>query len=514
MPRLSHLGISGRLLGLALLLAAALVLVALFSHRELKDAIAVTERTAEVRMPQLSDMAALELNVTRVSLQLRHAILSRTPQERAAAFADIQSKRAQIDALLRSYEQRLFTRTGKDNFSGIPPLMAAFWQAGEANIALIESGQKEEAFAYLVDHTIPARNALLAQLKHNVDYQKERITEDISEVRADVEATLAVLLVAFAAIVVGQIASAWLVGRMLKRRVAYACAVAQRVREGDLSGPTDHTSHDEFRPLLADLAGMQQSLSSVVRNVRLSAEGVASASTQIALGNQDLSARTEHQASALQQTASTMNEVGTAVRHNADHAQEASTLAQSASQVAQQGGAVVSQVVDTMQGISQASRKIADIIGVIDGIAFQTNILALNAAVEAARAGEQGRGFAVVAGEVRLLAQRSAEAAREIKTLISASTEQVAQGASLVEQAGSTMQDIVQAIERVSLIVSDISAASREQSEGVSQVGTAIEQMDQSTQQNAALVEESAAAAESLRQQATELVQAVAVFKV
>jgi len=207
MFRFNQFGISGRLLGLAL--AAALVAVALFAHRELRGAIAMSERTAEIRMPQLSDMAALELNVTRVSLQLRHAMLARTPQERAAAFADIQAKREQIDALLRSYEQKLFTEAGKENFARLPPLLASFWRVGEANIALIQAGQIEEAFAYLVDHTIPARNALLTQLKHNVDYQKERITKDISEVRTDVEAALAVLLIAFAAIVVGQIASAW-----------------------------------------------------------------------------------------------------------------------------------------------------------------------------------------------------------------------------------------------------------------------------------------------------------------
>jgi len=240
---------------------------------------------------------------------------------------------------------------------------------------------------------------------------------------------------------------------------------------------------------------------------------VATASAQIAQGNQDLSGRTEQQASALQQTAATMDELGSTVRNNADNAKQANQLALGASAVAVRGGGVVGQVVETMKGINQSSRKIADIIGVIDGIAFQTNILALNAAVEAARAGEQGRGFAVVASEVRSLAQRSAEAAKQIKVLISASVERVEQGTAQVDQAGRTMEEIVGAIKRVSDIVGEISAASAEQSSGVSQVGEAVTQMDQATQQNAALVEESAAAAQSLQQQAQQLVEAVAIFK-
>jgi methyl-accepting chemotaxis protein len=250
-----------------------------------------------------------------------------------------------------------------------------------------------------------------------------------------------------------------------------------------------------------------------VGTVRGNAESVATASAQIAQGNQDLSGRTEQQASALQQTAATMEQLGTTVRHNADSAQQANRLAQGASSVAVQGGEVVGKVVSTMQAISDSSRKIGDIIGVIDGIAFQTNILALNAAVEAARAGEQGRGFAVVASEVRSLAQRSADAAKEIKALIGRSVEQVEQGTALVDQAGKTMNDIVGSIQRVSDIVAEIDSASVEQSSGISQVGQAVTQMDQSTQQNAALVEQSAAAAESLRAKAQQLVQLVAVFK-
>ena len=247
--------------------------------------------------------------------------------------------------------------------------------------------------------------------------------------------------------------------------------------------------------------------------MRDNAQNVASASAEIAHGNHELAGRTEQQASALQQTAATMDALGSTVRHNADNAHQANQLAASASSVATQGGNVVGQVVHTMKGINDSSRQIADIISVIDGIAFQTNILALNAAVEAARAGEQGRGFAVVAGEVRTLAQRSAEAAKQIKDLITASVGRVEQGTTLVDEAGRTMQEIVGSIRRVTDIVAEITAASQEQNNSVGQVGQAVTQMDQTTQQNAALVEQSAAAAENLKERAQQLVQAVSVFK-
>ncbi len=292
-----------------------------------------------------------------------------------------------------------------------------------------------------------------------------------------------------------------------------AMEVAAAVAGGDLSTRIAVRAGDHDS-LMARLQAMQQGLAQAVTQVRQGSERVASASLQIADGNQDLSGRTEQQASALQQTSATMEQLGTTVRHNADNARQASQLAHGASSVAVQGGAVVGQVVQTMKGINDSSRKIADIIGVIDGIAFQTNILALNAAVEAARAGEQGRGFAVVAAEVRSLAQRSAVAAREIKSLIGASVERVEQGSAQADEAGRTMQEIVAAIRRVTDIVGEISSASVEQSTGVGQVCQAVSQMDQATQRNAALVEQSAAAAESLKQEAQQLVQAVAVFRV
>ncbi|MFN4352119.1 MAG: methyl-accepting chemotaxis protein [Hylemonella sp.] len=300
--------------------------------------------------------------------------------------------------------------------------------------------------------------------------------------------------------------------RQLGGEPAYANAITHRMSEGDLAVDIQLKAGDNTS-LLHGIKTMRDNVARIVNDVRQGSESVASASTQIAQGNNDLSARTESQASALEQTAASMEELGSTVRQNADNARQANQLAQSASTVAVKGGEVVAQVVDTMKGINDSSKKIADIISVIDGIAFQTNILALNAAVEAARAGEQGRGFAVVASEVRNLAGRSAEAAKEIKTLITDSVGRVEQGTSLVDQAGATMNEVVTAIRHVTDIMGEISAASSEQSSGVAQVGEAVTQMDQATQQNAALVEEMAAAAGSLKSQAQELVQAVSVFR-
>ena len=307
-------------------------------------------------------------------------------------------------------------------------------------------------------------------------------------------------------------AALWLARRMT-RPMDHAVAVADRIADGNLAGAIEPVGNAETRRLLAALARMRENIAGIVHQVQRNADQVASASSQIAHGNNDLSARTEEQASALQQTAASMEQLGATVRRNADSARHGNDLALRASGVAAQGGAVVGQVVQTMRGIEDSARKIADINDVIDHIAFRTNILALNAAVEAARAGEQGRGFAVVAAEVRALAHRSAEAAREIKALIGVSVDRVAQGGALVDRAGVTMTEVVAAISRVAEIMGQITTASAEQSAGVAQVGGAVEQMDAATQRNAALVEESAAAAESLKVQARALVDAVAVFR-
>jgi methyl-accepting chemotaxis protein len=303
------------------------------------------------------------------------------------------------------------------------------------------------------------------------------------------------------------------IARSITRPLGQAVHIAQTVAAGDLTSRIEVEGTDESSQLLQALKEMNESLVRIVGEVRVSTDTIATASGEIASGNMDLSARTESQASSLEKTASSMEELTSTVKQNADNARQANQLAVSASEVAVKGGSVVTQVVDTMGSINASSKKIVDIIGVIDGIAFQTNILALNAAVEAARAGEQGRGFAVVASEVRSLAQRSASAAKEIKTLIGDSVDKVDVGAKLVDQAGATMQEIVDSVRRVTDIMSEITAASQEQMSGISQVNEAVAQMDSSTQQNAALVEEAAAAAQSLRDQAGRLSQVVSVFK-
>ena len=301
--------------------------------------------------------------------------------------------------------------------------------------------------------------------------------------------------------------------RSISRSLHHAVEVSNGIALGSLDQVIHSQGRDEVAELLRALVAMQTNLAKVVGTVRIGSEGVATASAQIAAGNHDLSARTESQASALEQTAASMEQLNATVRHNADSAAKANFLAQNASSTAVQGGEVVAEVVHTMKGINDSSRKISDIISVIEGIAFQTNILALNAAVEAARAGEQGRGFAVVASEVRSLAGRSAEAAKEIKSLIHASVERLEKGTALVDRAGVTMTDVVNGIKHVTDLMGEISAASKEQSQGVAQVGEAITHMDQVTQQNAALVEEMAAAASSLKSQAQHLVGTVAIFK-
>jgi methyl-accepting chemotaxis protein len=513
MKTLQSFGLTGRLYVAVAAVIVGLVGSSVYTATQLGQIDAGTQRAESVLVPQLNRMADLELKITRSSLQVRHAMLARTPEERAATLASIGELKSSIDALLAEFEKNVSTESGRERLGDLKVALAKFWAVGGENIAKINAGDTAGAFAFLVDKTVPARNALLTQISDTVKYQEETLRAQIAAVRGPAKSTRNVVIAMGIAIALGLVLLAWTIGNGLRSRVREARETAERVRDGDFTRAVADTRRDEFSPLIAAMGEMQNALARVVADVRANAENVATASAQIAQGNQDLSQRTEQQASSLQETAATMEELGTTVRQNADNAQQANQLAQAASGVAIKGGEVVGQVVETMKGISDSSRRIADIIGTIDGIAFQTNILALNAAVEAARAGEQGRGFAVVASEVRSLAQRSAEAAKEIKNLIGASVERVEQGTALVDQAGQTMDEVVNSIRRVTDIVGEISSASSEQSSGVSQVGQAVTQMDQATQQNAALVEQSAAAAESLKVQAGALLQAVSVFK-
>jgi methyl-accepting chemotaxis protein len=336
---------------------------------------------------------------------------------------------------------------------------------------------------------------------------------DSPKLEADARSARTWLLILTATAVLTGGALAWLITRSITHPMRLAIDAARRVADGDLSRPLTADRSDELGELQRALADMQRHLGALVGRIRAATEGVSTASTQIAAGSLDLSTRTEQAASSLEQTAASMEELTSTVKQTADSARTANELAASASSVASRGGDVVAQVISTMDQITASSRRIADIIGVIDSIAFQTNILALNAAVESARAGEQGRGFAVVAGEVRTLAQRSAEAAREIKALIGASVGNVEAGSRLVQDAGSTMNEIVAGVRRVTEMIHEITSAASEQSQGLEQINSAVGHLDHMTQQNAALVEQSTAAAESLKQQAHDLADAVRVFR-
>ena len=382
-----------------------------------------------------------------------------------------------------------------------------------AIVALVLGNQRDAAVQKMNDECRPLLAALIQATDAYSRYTAALSQAMIEQAQAGNQQRQSALLIGSVLVVALACWAALLIVRAIVRPLQQAVEQINAIAQGDISRSITVDSTDEFGRLLTALASMQQSLVTLVSTVRQGADGVSTASGEIAQGNLDLSARTESQASALEQTASSMEQLGTTVRQNADNAGQANQLAQNASSVAQQGGQVVEQVVVTMRGISDSSRRIADIISVIDGIAFQTNILALNAAVEAARAGEQGRGFAVVASEVRSLAGRSAAAAKEIKQLIDDSVQRVTAGSQLADRAGSTMQEVVGSIRRVTDIVGEISAASAEQSAGVGQVGEAVTNIDQATQQNAALVEEMSAAASSLNAQAQELVRSVSIFR-
>ncbi len=392
------------------------------------------------------------------------------------------------------------------------PMVERYLKSAQDVVNAAKGDEKQaEALVPGLQQAFSELEGQMARLSEGIEASGVQLNE---HAKSSVQQTVWAIALALLAATATMLLLSWQMAQRMTAPFLSAVAVADRLAQGDLTCPVHPTGNDESIQLLQSLARMRDQVAAMVCEVKGNAERVAVASAEIAQGNNDLSVRTEQQSSSLERTASSMTQLGATVRQNADNAGQANQLAQSASQVAESGGAVVAQVVDTMKGIHESSRKIVDIIGVIDGIAFQTNILALNAAVEAARAGEQGRGFAVVASEVRSLAGRSAEAAREIKGLIGASVERAEAGSELVNKAGQTMSEVVNAIRRVTDIVGEISQASAEQSQGVNAVGAAVSDMDQATQQNAALVEQSAAAAESLRSQAALLVQAASAFKV
>ena len=466
--------------------------------------------------PKISELHAIKdlLGINEVAL---NSMLHHQDDSDSAGVAKeaamVQQTRQQISGLLKQLEGQITTDRGKAVLEALKETRAKYIAVQNRYMDAVTAGRTQDARSLLLQDFPTARASYHQALDNVIAYQNQLMDASITRAADAVRSIqIAILLGTSIALIISVFMALWII-RSITRPIGQAVQVANAVAAGKLNNSIKIHGSDETAQLLQALKSMQQGLVQVVSKVREGSESVATASEQIAHGNQDLSSRTESQASALQQTAASMEELNSTVRQNADNAQQANQLALSASAVAAEGGEVVADVVRIMREINDSSTRIADIIGVIDSIAFQTNILALNAAVEAARAGEQGRGFAVVATEVRSLAGRAAQAAREIKDLIGISVDRVESGTSLADQAGKTMAEVVNAIQRVTDIMGEISAASSEQSQGVAQVGEAVTQMDRVTQQNAALVEEMAAAASSLSMQAQELVVAVEVFQ-
>jgi len=455
------------------------------------------------------------------AIAVRDVTLSASPADRQREIEAIDtlarfyaSSAAPLEALLAKADDKPELNRLYGNIKSIDARAVATTQSV---VKLTESGDAAGAQALLWSEAKPQYVQWLAAINKLIDYEELRIQAENKIALDQANGFLTVMLMALAMALLFGAALALLLSRSILRQLGAEPQAlgeaASRVAAGDLN-PLPGADQAPADSVLASLSAMRVSLAAIVVQVRQASDSIATGSSEIAMGNADLSVRTEHQASSLQQTASSMTEMNTAVRSNADTARQSTQLAASASAAAAKGGQVVGQVVATMEDISASSKKISDIIGVIDGIAFQTNILALNAAVEAARAGEQGRGFAVVASEVRSLAQRSAEAAKEIKSLIGASVDKVEAGTKLVSDAGITMDDIVKQVRNVSDLINVISTSTREQTDGIDRVSTSVFELDRSTQQNAALVEQSAAAAESLKQQASRLADVVRIFKI
>ncbi|WP_342618433.1 methyl-accepting chemotaxis protein [Rhodoferax sp. GW822-FHT02A01] len=510
---LSNLKIGTKLtLGFASVLALTLVLgaMALF---QLSNLSVKTEQIATNNLPSVQYTAALSGMLGNVRRAEAMHLLASDPNVKQEQEKLIADARKQMEALDGKASAVFGSETEAKAFSSFKKNLAE-WAAADAKMLELSSvnnaSAAEDMFRDQVGKPFEAAMKDMGTIADFNAKEAETVWADTQKVVTTGKVTIITALVA--ALGIGAVL-AILISRAITKPVADAVLAAQEMSKGDMTHVLNASGRDEIAELLQSLEAMRQSLAQVVDRVRQGSEGVETASSEIAQGNHDLSARTEQQASALEETAASMEELSAQVKHNADNARQANQLAASASSVAARGGDVVGRVVNTMKEINDSSRKISDIISVIDGIAFQTNILALNAAVEAARAGEQGRGFAVVASEVRSLAGRSAEAAKEIKNLINASVERVEQGSALVDEAGTTMNEVVVSIRRVTDMMGEISSASNEQSLGVAQVGEAVTQMDRTTQQNAALVEQIAAAASSLKAQAGELVSTVSVFK-
>ncbi len=511
--RFKNMTVKGQLTFAFGLLVGLLLVVAMVAHSALADAHDKFTHYNTVTVVQNELVDEVRAAISARAIAARNLVLATEPAERTIEHqAIVQGHQATLAALAKLNQAiQRNPQADPDDIRMVAEMTRIEGLYGPVALNITQlamDGKVAEAIARI---NTECRPLLAALVKVSSTGSTGGLDEGSSYTRARTVLLAASALAVVAALVLGVLMTRSLVGA-LGGEPRMATEVARAVAQGDLRMPIAVQAGDTTS-LIAQLKIMQESLVDVVNTVRQGSDGVATASAEISQGNHDLSSRTESQASALEQTAASMEELNSTVQQNAENARQANQLALSASTVAVRGGEVVAQVVTTMKGINESSKKIADIIGVIDGIAFQTNILALNAAVEAARAGEQGRGFAVVASEVRNLAGRSAEAAKEIKSLISTSVERVEEGSLLVDKAGATMTEVVTAIRRATDIMGEISAASSEQSAGVAQVGEAVSQMDHATQQNAALVEQMAAAASSMKMQAQDLVAAVAVFR-